>query len=60
MGIPRKVMDFKKMQRRVSGVNKIEQWESMDLLVVDECAMLQAEYLDWLDVHVRRSHRSAA
>ena len=36
---------------------KAKKWRSIEVLVLDEIGMLEADFLDWLDVYVRKARR---
>ena len=48
--VPQKARDFGSMFNR----NTSQKWRKLQTLVIDEIGMVTAEFLDWLDVHVRR------
>ncbi|KAL3910059.1 MAG: hypothetical protein SGARI_002303 [Bacillariaceae sp.] len=52
-GVPQAARDFDKIMARWN----IKKWKSIEMLVLDEIGMLSADYLDWLDVYVRKARR---
>lgn len=48
--VPQKARDF----GRMNGFSTSKKWRKLQTLVIDEIGMVTAEFLDWLDVHVRR------
>lgn len=50
IAVPQKARDFGRMFSR----NTSKKWRNLQTLVIDEIGMVTAEFLDWLDVHVRR------
>lgn len=51
-GIPQTASDFNKI---VTSPWTIKKWKKIDILVLDEIGMLSADFLDWLDVYVRKA-----
>ena len=52
-GVPNSARDFDKIMARWN----VKKWKSIEMLVLDEIGMLNADYLDWLDVYVRKARR---
>lgn len=52
IGIPQTASDFNKI---VTSPWTIKKWKKIDILVLDEIGMLSADFLDWLDVYVRKA-----
>jgi hypothetical protein len=52
-GVPQSARDFAKIMARWN----VKRWKSIEMLVLDEIGMLSADYLDWLDVYVRKARR---
>eukprot|EP00980_Cylindrotheca_fusiformis_P015621 scaffold4481_cov121-Cylindrotheca_fusiformis.AAC.17 len=48
--VPARARDFAPMLNRVQA----KKWRKLEVVVIDEVGMLTADFLDWLDVHVRR------
>jgi ATP-dependent exoDNAse (exonuclease V) alpha subunit len=48
--VPSQARDFGTMMARYQA----KKWRKLEVLVIDEVGMLTADFLDWLDVHVRR------
>lgn len=48
--VPARARDFASMLGRVQA----KRWRKLEVVVIDEVGMLTADFLDWLDVHVRR------
>jgi ATP-dependent exoDNAse (exonuclease V) alpha subunit len=48
--VPSRARDFASMLGRV----QTKRWRKIEVVVIDEIGMLTADFLDWLDVHVRR------
>ncbi len=53
VGVPETASGFDKMLKPW----KAKKWRSIEVLVLDEIGMLQADFLDWLDVYVRKARR---
>ncbi|CAJ1927318.1 unnamed protein product [Cylindrotheca closterium] len=52
--VPQKARDFGNM----FSPNTSKKWRKLQTLVIDEIGMVTAEFIDWLDVHVRRIRRA--
>jgi hypothetical protein len=52
--VPQRVRDFSTMFTKANQ----KKWIKIEMLVIDECGMLTADFLDWLDIHIRRIRRS--
>ncbi|KAG7363024.1 TPR domain protein [Nitzschia inconspicua] len=52
-GVPQSARDFEKLMSRWS----VKKWREIEMLILDEVGMLNADYLDWLDVYVRKARR---
>lgn len=53
VGVPQAAGDF----ARLLSVWTAKRWAKIEVLVLDEIGMLQADFLDWLDVFVRRARK---
>lgn len=53
VGVPQSARDFNKLLTFWTA----KKWKTIEMLVIDEIGMLQADFLDWLDVFVRRARR---
>lgn len=51
--VPSRASDFGSM----NSVTNRRKWNDIQCLILDECGMLSADFLDWLDVHVRTIRR---
>jgi hypothetical protein len=54
VGVPQTASDFKKLLSPWA----IKKWKKIDILVLDEIGMLSADFLDWLDVYVRKARKN--
>jgi hypothetical protein len=54
VGVPQTASDFKKILSPWA----IKKWKKIDILVLDEIGMLSADFLDWLDVYVRKARKN--
>jgi ATP-dependent DNA helicase PIF1 len=54
VGVPQTASDFKKLLSPWA----IKKWKKIDILVLDEIGMLSADFLDWLDVFVRKARKN--
>ena len=52
--VPEKARDYRSIFSRTNR----KKWSSIQTLVIDEIGMLTADFLDWLDVHVREIRRN--
>jgi PIF1-like helicase len=50
-GCPTRARDF----RRLLGRFTARRWRKIEMLIIDEIGMLNADFLDWLDVFVRKA-----
>ena len=54
VGVPQTASDFKKLLSPWA----MKKWKKIDILVLDEIGMLSADFLDWLDVYVRKARKN--
>jgi len=54
VGVPQTASDFGKLLSPWT----IKKWKKIDILVLDEIGMLSADFLDWLDVYVRKARKN--
>ena len=53
VGVPQTASGFEKMLSRYTA----KKWKKIELLVLDEVGMLAADFLDWMDVYIRKARR---
>lgn len=53
VGVPQSARDFASLLSPWTS----KKWRAIEVLVLDEIGMLQADFLDWLDVFVRKARR---
>ena len=53
VGVPHTASNFEKMLAPYI----VKKWKKIEVLVLDEVGMLSADFLDWMDVYVRKARR---